>query len=127
MMIRFKLAGFFACYVTVTLLCSLLLGSVLVKIIIGRERPTRIAHVKRAANIRDNENGTKSMPSGDTAAGSFILSVYGHIFLHNWIPMIGIPMVAMGRVYQHCHWFGDTIIGAMVGCSASYLLYVVYL
>ena len=71
-----KLCIFFNLYIYLGLFCAIVLGSMPLKILVGRERPTRIKSVTRIKNIRDHEEGTKSMPSGDATAGSFFLGCY---------------------------------------------------
>ena len=72
--------------------------------------------------MRDREHG-KSMPSGDSCAAAFLMGVYLW-FYGNVLPLILVlPMVCMGRVYVHCHWFGDTIVGSIMGLWICYYFY----
>jgi len=92
------------------------------KAIFGRERPTRIKSVKRICNMRDREK-EKSMPSGDSVAAAYYVTMYFYLFdASPWI-FVGIPLVAMGRVYAHCHWFGDTIVGGVLSVIIAHFLF----
>ena len=60
------------------------------------------------------------MASGDTAqaawlAGTMYLTVGESIYL--WLA----PIVAFSRVYYHCHWIGDTIMGCLLGLFYAYI------
>ena len=67
-------------------------------------------------NLRKAEEGTYSMPSGDSSAAA--LFCFEYCFMMG-LPAVYLllPLVMCGRVYYHCHWFGDTIIGALVGTA----------
>ncbi len=54
------------------------------------------------------------MPSGDTAAAALFCYLYAQIVQLEAIYIL-LPLVVLGRVYYQCHWFGDTLIGAVVG------------
>ena len=92
------------------------------KMIFDRERPTRILNVYRICNMRDLEHG-KSMPSGDAAAAAFFCGTYSFLFNFHWLSIIIVPLVCLGRVYVHCHWIGDTIIGSIIGFLFSFFCY----
>ena len=104
---------FMLTYITVTLAIMGLFLILLPKAIFGRERPTRIVSVRRILNMRDLEHG-KSMPSGDAMACAFFCSIYFYVFCSPWV-FVALPLVCLGRVYVHCHWFCDTIIGTIMG------------
>ena len=101
-------------YMTVGILVPVLFMILPLKAIIGRERPKRITSVKRIFNMRDQEK-QKAMPSGDTFAASFFVGLYTNIFGAHWLLWICVPLVGLGRVYVHCHWIGDTIVGGILG------------
>ena len=101
-------------YVTIALLVLVLILILPLKALFGRERPTRITSVFRFCNMRDLEHG-KAMPSGDAAAAAFFCGVYMVVFNHPWLLYLCLPLVALGRVYVHCHWIGDTVIGSILG------------
>ena len=66
------------------------------------------------SNLRIAEEGTFSMPSGDSAAAALFCYLYFNVVgLH--ATYVILPLVMLGRVYYHCHWLGDTIMGAIVG------------
>jgi len=92
------------------------------KMLFDRDRPSRILKVYRYCNMRDLEHG-KSMPSGDAAAAAFFCGTYFYLFNFHWLTFIVVPLVCFGRVYVHCHWFGDTIIGAFMGHLFALICY----
>ena len=54
------------------------------------------------------------MPSGDCAAAA--LYCYLHCTMVYLPAMyLMLPLVVLGRVYYQCHWYGDTIVGMLVG------------
>ena len=126
-MFKIELGLFASMYMVITLLAFVLVIILPLKYSLRRERPSRITSVYRICNMRDRENKGRfhSMPSGDAAAGAFICITIA--FLFN-CPMIlaGIPFTCLGRVYAHCHWFGDTLVGAFIGVIAGYYFYHVY-
>ena len=63
-----------------------------------------------------------SMPSGDAAQGSlfafFIMYHFPYLYMslgESTFLLKFITLVAIGRVFHHCHYFGDTIVGALFG------------
>jgi membrane-associated phospholipid phosphatase len=90
------------------------------KALSGRERPTKVEQVERICDMRSKEKG-KSMPSGDAAAAALITGIYLFCFGTALPLLIVLPLVCLGRVYVHCHWFGDTILGSMMGITFAYL------
>ena len=86
----------------------------LMKKTIRRERPTRRNDVTRVSQLRDKEDGTFSMPSGDASAAAVWIAI---ISMEMGWPALYIlmPLVMLGRVYYQCHWLGDTIVGLFVG------------
>jgi membrane-associated phospholipid phosphatase len=65
-------------------------------------------------NLRKAEVGTYSMPSGDAAAAALFCFLYATMVNLPLVYLL-LPLVMLGRVYYHCHWFGDTFFGAVVG------------
>ena len=97
------------------------------KFLLRRERPSRIKSVRRICNMRDREHRGRfhSMPSGDSAAAGFFCVALGYLFNFPFI-VISIPFTCLGRVYVHCHWFGDTLIGAIIGSTFSFIVFNLY-
>lgn len=62
------------------------------------------------------------MPSGDCSAAALFCFIVGTILDLPGVYLI-LPFVMCGRVYYHCHWFGDTIIGVLVGTFWGVLAY----
>lgn len=96
-------------------LVALVISVQTAKYTIKRPRPNRLPNTPRwGKDLRAHENGTFSMPSGDSAAGTIFATLYTMML---GIPSINIviPLVMAGRVYYQCHWFGDTVIGTAVG------------
>lgn len=64
--------------------------------------------------MRQTEEGTFSMPSGDSSAAALFCLMFFAVLDLKLVYFI-LPLVMCGRVYYHCHWFGDTIVGVAVG------------
>ena len=75
--------------------------------------------------MRDHE-GHKAMPSGDANAAAFFCGIYLYIFGFPWCVIILVPLTCLGRVYVFCHWFGDVIVGSIIGSIGVYLTMSVY-
>jgi membrane-associated phospholipid phosphatase len=86
----------------------------IMKVTIKRTRPSRNLKTTRLSNLRAAENGTYSMPSGDAAAAAVFCFLYAVLMQLPETYFI-LPMVCLGRVYYQCHWFGDTIVGTLIG------------
>ena len=122
-MLFWKSVGF-ALIHTAWVLVSLVV-TVILKKTLNRERPP-IKNVSRLLNLRWNEHNG-SIPSGDTLqcalfAGFMWLNYTftGSQMILQWMLIfVLIPLVAFSRVYFHCHWIGDTIIGAVIGLGLS--------
>ena len=90
-----------------------LLITTLTKRLTNRNRPKAYT-VIRMCNLRKAETN-KSMPSGDTAQATlYALFLFYHLQVH-WAILFLPPCVAVARVFYHCHWFGDTMGGALAG------------
>ena len=67
------------------------------------------------------------MPSGDTSQSAAFAS-YLCLYMPGLFQLLGgnmfrirlICTVAAARVFFHCHYIGDTIIGAIVGTMVTY-------
>lgn len=87
----------------------------------GRPRPVVHPPAKRMVDLRTKETNC-SFPSGDAAQGAlfaFFLAYhypYLYIALQEWVFILKfVAMVSIGRVFHHCHYFGDTLFGAFLG------------
>lgn len=54
------------------------------------------------------------MPSGDSAAAAVEL-VFVAVSLQMPFLILVLPIVMVARVYNQCHWLGDTVAGAILG------------
>ena len=116
-----RLAFIVLAFLTVTLLSAVIFLVVILKKVIGRHRPSNLLFLKRHLDMRSREPG-KSMPSGDTLAAAYFCIFYIFIFKAPiWI-CVCIPLVALGRVYTHCHWIGDTLVGGLLGVGSTILM-----
>ena len=107
------------------LIAFALLGTVIttqsLKYTLRRKRPEHNKNVARFKNcLRETEEGTYSMPSGDSTAAGLYCFILCYVAGMQWIYLL-LPLVMMGRVYYHCHWFGDTIIGAVMGTAWGFV------
>lgn len=86
----------------------------IMKYTIKRARPTIAFDTVRRANPRKAEEGTYSMPSGDVSCCALFCFLFTTVLDLPWVYIL-LPLVACGRVFYQCHYFGDTLVGAGVG------------
>ena len=110
---QLRYGAVFMVYYAVSLLVMVCSTQIL-KYSFRRQRPKNLPYTNRIRNLRNKEDGTFSMPSGDSAAAA--------LFCYQYCTMMGLPaiymilpLVCLGRVYYQCHWIGDTIAGSIVG------------
>jgi membrane-associated phospholipid phosphatase len=70
----------------------------ILKYLIKRARPVALSHTKRIGNLRKAEEGTYSMPSGDSAAASLFCFLCATVVGLPALYVI-LPLVMCGRVY----------------------------
>ena len=47
---------------------------------------------------------------------------YFYMALGEWSFLIKfVLLVSIGRIFHHCHYFGDTIVGALIGFLVAYM------
>ena len=82
---------------------------------IRRPRPNPLPNAVRwGLDLRGGEDGTFSMPSGDSAAATtFCWFIYSTLNMP--AIFVIVPLVMAGRVFYFCHWIGDTIMGVLLG------------
>ena len=103
-----------------------MLSTQALKYTIRRARPNILLHTKRITRwMRTCEDGTFSMPSGDSSAGALCCFEFAVMLGLPAIYVI-LPLVMCGRVYHHCHWFGDTIAGAVIGSLWGLIMVLVF-
>ncbi len=82
---------------------------------------------RRYFDLRGHEHNC-SMPSGDTTQAAIFVGFCAYN-LPNFYQFMGGPsfafkhicLVAAARVFYHCHYIGDTVVGAFVGLFLAYL------
>ena len=90
-----------------------------------RLRPEVSNESRRWVDFRTKEtNG--SLPSGDTAQAALLACFIRFNFPYfyeslgsDYFAFKFIILVAIARVFHHCHFFGDTFIGAAIGISVA--------
>ena len=65
-------------------------------------------------DVAKSENATYAMPSGDSAAAALWCIFMGYSFQVPYLTLI-VPIVMFARVYNQCHWIGDTVVGMIIG------------
>ena len=93
--------------------------STILKYIIKRPRPDINKNAKRLYNLRKKEKNF-SMPSGDSmqAANFAIIALF--YFNVSYLGFIVVPFVMFARIFYFCHYFFDTLIGALIGGFVSF-------
>ena len=95
-------------------LLAMVLCTQVLKYTIRRQRPSTIPGTYRLVDMRSCEDGTFSMPSGDSSAAAVFCCLVAYEMQAPLVYII-LPLVMAGRVYYQCHWFGDTIAGVFIG------------
>ncbi len=110
---------FFLKPLTHTLTCLII--TLLLKKHFARPRPLNRLNIKRITNLRKHESNC-SMPSGDSLqAANFAVIIYS--YYGNTLGFSIVPLVMFARIFYHCHYIFDTIVGILIGFSLSYLIY----
>lgn len=86
-----------------------------------RPRPEINKSVKRVHNLRKKEKNF-SMPSGDSMQAANFAVVGLFYFNISYFGFFVIPFVMFSRIFYFCHYFFDTLIGALIGGCVSFLL-----
>ena len=100
----------------------------LTKRLFARPRPLVPTEAKRMVDLRSKETNC-SWPSGDAAQASLFVFFIAFNFPYFALDIGGltmlkfIAMVAIGRVFHHCHYFGDTIGGALIGYFVAVIFF----
>ena len=76
--------------------------------------------------MRAREHGM-SMPSGDSASCAFLCTICWVLFDIKIAMFTILPLTMCGRVYVFCHWFGDTIVGAIIGIIYTKMVTINYM
>lgn len=115
------------CFLVYYILTSgVMIGFVWVmKLVTKRIRPQRNPKTSRLNNLRASENGTYSMPSGDSAQAALFCFLYATLLGLPEVYII-LPFVCLGRVYYQCHWLGDTVVGVFVGTLWSLVFLLMF-
>ena len=116
---KFCLGVSFAVFYGLCLLV-MVISTQIMKYSFRRERPKKRTDTERWSDLRAKENGTYSMPSGDSSAAAVFCFVVACEMQLPWIYVL-MPLVMLGRVFYQCHWLGDTVIGLLVGTFWGFL------
>ena len=87
-----------------------------------RPRPTlpEAKEKELTFNFRSAEKNF-SMPSGDTMqSATFWSAMVAKGLIHPPTAILMVTCTSISRVYYCCHYFGDTIIGAIIGGVVGY-------
>ena len=90
----------------------------LLKYSFKRPRPEINKNVKRIYNIRKKENNF-AMPSGDSMQAANFAVITLFYFNLSFCGFLLLPFVMFARIFYFCHYFFDTLIGALVGGGVS--------
>jgi membrane-associated phospholipid phosphatase len=86
---------------------------------IRRKRPDAVrVPGRKIESLRAHEKNSHAMPSGDTGFGAFFLTITALVFAQHYLLAL-IPFVALARIYFHCHWVFDTVVGGFIGVMSG--------
>jgi len=108
---------FFVVKPLIHLTVTFILSSIL-KYSIKRPRPEINTNVKRIHNLRKKEKNF-SMPSGDSMQAANFAIVALFYFNISFLGFLIIPFVMFARIFYFCHYFFDTLVGALIGGGVS--------
>lgn len=97
---------------------SVLILSDILKAFFKRPRPEINLNVKRLFNLRKKEKNF-SMPSGDSIQAANFAIIAMFYFKVSFLGFLVIPFVMFARIFYFCHYFFDTLVGALVGGGVS--------
>ena len=97
---------------------SVLILSDILKVFFKRPRPEINLNVKRLFNLRKKEKNF-SMPSGDSIQAANFAIIAMFYFKVSFLGFLVIPFVMFARIFYFCHYFFDTLVGALVGGGVS--------
>ena len=100
-------------HLTVALILTMIL-----KYSFKRPRPEINSKVKRLHNLRIKEKNF-SMPSGDSMQAANFAIVALFYFHISFLGFLIIPFVMFARIFYFCHYFFDTLVGALIGGGIS--------
>lgn len=108
---------FFVIKPLIHLAVALILTTIL-KYSFKRPRPEINLNVKRLHNLRKKEKNF-SMPSGDSMQAANFAIVALFYFNISFFGFLIIPFVMFARIFYFCHYFLDTLVGALLGGGVS--------
>lgn len=94
----------------------------LIKMVLGRERPSRTDDHQNFTGPTLLNNDFFSMPSGHTTiafAVSTVLSENSSTELLKVVSYLPAFLTAYSRVYENRHWFSDVVLGGIIGFAAA--------
>lgn len=97
---------------------SELVSSIILKIIIGRERPIATDHAFNFHPFTVIGSDFQSMPSGHTTSAfalSTVMSRHANSTALKILAYVPAGFTMFSRIYQHKHWLSDEIPGAAIG------------
>ena len=95
-----------------------LIITTILKLSFKRPRPEINSHVKRLHNLRKKEKNF-SMPSGDSMQAANFAIVALFYFNISLTGFLIVPFVMFARIFYFCHYFFDTLVGALIGGVVS--------
>ena len=95
-------------------LTAALILTMILKYSFKRPRPEINSKVKRLHNLRIKEKNF-SMPSGDSMQAANFAIVALFYFHISFLGFLIIPFVMFARIFYFCHYFFDTLVGALIG------------
>lgn len=102
------------------LLCSLLIGNLLLKLSVARERP---CWINDAVTLLIENPTDYSFPSGHTLSsfiGATVLALYNKRWGYIALPFASL--IAFSRLYLYVHYPTDVLAGAVLGIGIGFLV-----
>ena len=122
-MLIFRKTRKYGILMAVTLMLCLIIGNILLKNIVARDRP---CWINESVNMLVSVPKDYSFPSGHSMT-AFASAV---VLLH-WDKRFGIPalilafVLAFSRLYLYVHFPSDVLVGALIGCAIGVVVCIV--